>query len=37
VVAVGEVTTEKNLSYEKMKPSTALGRRKGGTPVGYTG
>jgi hypothetical protein len=37
VEAIGEKSPQKKLSHEKMKPSTALGIRNGGTPVGYLG
>jgi hypothetical protein len=36
VGAVGEKPPQEKLSH-KMKPSTALGRRKIGTHVGYSG
>jgi hypothetical protein len=36
--AAGEKSPQKrNPSHGKMKPSTALGRRNGGTPVGSSG
>jgi hypothetical protein len=36
VVAVREKPPQKKLSHKKMKLSTTLKRRKGGTPVGYS-
>jgi hypothetical protein len=35
--AVEEKSPQEKLSHKKMKPSVALGRRKGGTPVAYSG
>jgi hypothetical protein len=37
VVVEEKSSQRKKLSHKKMKPSAALGRRKGGTPVGYSG
>jgi hypothetical protein len=31
------MSPQEKLSHKKMKPSAALRRRKGGTPVGYSG
>jgi hypothetical protein len=36
VGAVGEKSPQENPSYKEMKPSAALGRRNGGSPVGYS-
>jgi hypothetical protein len=37
VGAVAEKSLQKKPIHGKMKPSTALGIRNGGTPVGYSG
>jgi hypothetical protein len=35
--AVEEKSPQEKPIHENMEPNTALGRRKGGTPVGYLG
>jgi hypothetical protein len=37
VGAFGEKPPQEKPGHKKVKPNTVIGRRKGGTPVGYSG
>jgi hypothetical protein len=37
VGGIGEKSLQKENSHGKTKPNAALGSRKGGTPIGYSG